>query len=304
MTTTTTAVSDGWPRTKIDLVKRTCCPQGITDDEFGLFVEQCRRTGLDPLTKQAFCVPRRAKVNNQWVEQYVFQAAESGMLARADEFPDYLGTTGSAVHVGDGISIDPGKGVVNHTFSPEARGKLLGAWAKVERVGRTPVVKYLRVEDYIQTYPDGKPTAMWASKAATMALKCAKVAALRDAFPRVFGGVYIGEEMPALEHTHAPEPRVLPATTADPDPAPRALPTSQPAAPPPGPDIPPAHRQLYWQDQLDATATPAQYRVVAKTLADAEPLDSPLRTGDPSWAVTATTATRVRLGMAQKGGAA
>ena len=52
------------PRERVDLVKRTICPKGISDDEFALFIEQCKRSGLDPLLKEAFCVARRANVGN------------------------------------------------------------------------------------------------------------------------------------------------------------------------------------------------------------------------------------------------
>ena len=50
----------GWSAERVELVKRTICPRGIGEDEFQLFIEQCKRSGLDPLLKEAFCVARRA----------------------------------------------------------------------------------------------------------------------------------------------------------------------------------------------------------------------------------------------------
>jgi phage recombination protein Bet len=195
-----------WNDERVNLVKKTCCPTGISDNEFALFMEQCRRTGLDPLIKQAFCVPRKTKVNEQWVWTHVFQPSESGMLARAEDFPDYRGTTSGAVYAKDVIAVDPGTGVVTHSFNPAAeRGALIGAWAKVVRDGRTPNVKWLLLKDYVQTDRDGKPSGQWGAKAATMIMKCAKVAALRDEFPKVFGGIYIPEELPE-EGTRANAP--------------------------------------------------------------------------------------------------
>ena len=195
-----------WTRERLDLVKRTVCPQGIPDTEFALFVEQCKRSGLDPLIKQAFCVKRRQNIgsrqNPKWIDKFEFQPAEAGMLARAEAFPDFRGITAAAVHANDTIEIDPGAGTVSHRFTPGPnRGAVIGAWAKVERVDRTPVVVWLNLGDYVQDSP------MWKRLEATMIAKCARVAALRVAYPSAFGGLYIREEMPAEEFDHAPPQR-------------------------------------------------------------------------------------------------
>ena len=44
--------------------------------------------------------------------------------------------------------------------------------------------------------------------------KCARVAALRKAYPEAFGGLYVREEMEERDAPTAVEPRALPATTA------------------------------------------------------------------------------------------
>ena len=341
MTTTTMVHVQEWTRERVELVKRTVCPTGITDDELALFVEQCKRTGLDPLTRQAFCVPRKSKVNGAWVETHTFQPAESGMLARAEEFPDYRGTTSGAVHENDKITIDPGAGTVSHAFSPVKRGALLGAWARVEREGRTAVVRWLALADYAQSY-EGKPTGQWATRPATMIQKCAKVAALRDAFPRVFGGVYIAEEMPD-------EPRALPAPqSATVPPAPREVQQPQrqatppPAAPVtvvaegeaiPGDDVPPAVRTAWWLQKFAdrdvgavakllaekwpagaddvrraywtsrfAECTMTTFHEVARLMGEIEPdVRSALRTS--GWCTEVANAARARVGLGKKGGA-
>jgi phage recombination protein Bet len=214
-----------WTKERIDLVKRTICPRGITDDEFALFIEQCKRSGLDPLLKEAFCVPRKQNVGTRdmpkWIERHEFQPAETGMLARAERFPDYRGTTAAAAYEADALEIDAGAGLVSHKFSPgKKRGALIGAWAKVDREGKASVVIWLDLEGYKQTSPN------WSKIPATMMEKCARVAALRKAYPSAFGGLYVQEEQRAAEAIEAgPELPALPANgvgqTPEPPPPPK-----------------------------------------------------------------------------------
>lgn len=187
----------------VQLVKETVCPKGTTDVEFRLFMAQARRSGLDPLIGQCFCVPRKQKVGNDWVVKNVFQPAESGMLARAEEFPDFQGVTGDAVYEKDTCVISTGDGQVQHEFSPCGdRGKLVGAWARVMRKDKVPVVRFLELGSRIQTFPDGKPMGLWSKNQADMIVKCARAAVLRISYPAPFGGLYIGSEV--QEETHAP----------------------------------------------------------------------------------------------------
>jgi phage recombination protein Bet len=201
---TETATSP-WSTERVELIKRTICPKGIGEDEFALFIEQCKRSGLDPLLKEAFCVARRQNAGNRerpnWVTRYEFQPSEAGMLARAERFPDFKGIQASAVYAEDEIIVDQGKGEVVHRFNPAKRkGSLVGAWARVVRAEKLPVVVWLDFAGYVQQTP------LWAKIPTTMIEKCARVAALRKAYPEAFGGLYVREEMPAEEFEPAPEP--------------------------------------------------------------------------------------------------
>lgn len=218
-----------WTKDRVELVKRTICPKGISDDAFALFMEQCKRSGLDPLLKEAFCVPRSG--------QHVFQPAEAGMLARAERFPDYKGIQASAVYAEDEIIVDQGKGEVTHRFNPAKRkGQLVGAWARVVREGKLPVVVWVDFQGYVQQTP------LWSKIPATMIEKCARVSALRKAYPEAFGGLYIAEEMPE-ETKPSPE-----AKTGK-------------RAPPPPPEDPPS---LAESNVIDAQFRAASEQVTGK----------------------------------------
>ncbi|MFL5349536.1 MAG: phage recombination protein Bet [Hyalangium sp.] len=195
----TAAAQSPWSRERVELIRRTICPKGIGEDEFALFIEQCKRSGLDPLLKEAFCVGRRQNTGSRerpnWTTRYEFQPSEAGMLARAERFPDFKGIQASAVYAEDEIIVDQGKGEVVHRFNPAKRkGALVGAWARVVREGKLPVVVWLDFSGYVQQTP------LWAKIPTTMIEKCARVAALRKAYPEAFGGLYVREEMPAEEY--------------------------------------------------------------------------------------------------------
>lgn len=141
---------------------------------------------------------RRQNAGNRekpnWVTRYEFQPSEAGMLARAERFPDFKGIQASAVYAEDEIIVDQGQGEVLHRFNPAKRkGSLVGAWSRVVRDGKLPVVVWLDFAGYVQQTP------LWAKIPTTMIEKCARVAALRKAYPEAFGGLYVREEMPAEE---------------------------------------------------------------------------------------------------------
>lgn len=209
-----------WTRERIDLIKAEICPAGIGDGEFSLFIEKCKRSGLDPLMGEAYCVPRKQKVKyadpqgrkerdgspvmiEKWVERHVFQAAEQGMQVRAHRAGDFEGVRFGAIYAQDKCAIDFSEGKVLHqAMAGQPRGQLIGAWAIARRKGRDyhPVAHVL-ISEYRQS------NAMWDGKPETMIAKCARALALRLAYPFEFAGIFTAEEMAAgidLEHTATP----------------------------------------------------------------------------------------------------
>lgn len=192
--TITTSEHAAWTREQVDLVKRAICPKGISDDEFRVFIHQCQKTGMDPITKEAFCVPRRTNIgtkeNPKWITNHVFEPSADGMRARAARFPDFLKVDSGAVFERDECEIDVDAGVVRHKFSPtKPRGRLIGAWGRVTKRDGTKVVAWLDVGDR------GGTSSFWRNSQPRMMEKCSEVAAIRKAYPVHLGGVYAREEM-------------------------------------------------------------------------------------------------------------
>jgi phage recombination protein Bet len=199
-----------WTDARIQLIKDQVCPSGISDGEFMLFLEKCKRSGLDPLMGEAYCVPRWVTVKipdakgrkepdgspvmyEKKVERFTFQAAEAGMQVRAHRAGDFEGVRFGAIYANDTCAIDFAEGKVIHRVEAgKPRGALIGAWAIAKRKGRDfhPVAHVL-FSEYRQKGP------MWDGKPETMICKVARALALRLAYPFEFAGVFIAEEVAA-----------------------------------------------------------------------------------------------------------
>lgn len=186
-----------------DFLKRQFCPPGCPDVAFEFFLAYCERTQLDPVIKQAYLVERNAKVNGNWVTKYEPMSAEAGMAARADAMPDFEGIDDGVVYEHDEFSIDYANGIVVHK-SPHAhdakkRGRIIGAWAHVHRKGRRVPITWLRVEERVQLKKNAQdqwePNIFWSKMTATQILKCARAEQWRQAYPNLFSGEYVPEEV-------------------------------------------------------------------------------------------------------------
>lgn len=183
-------------RERVELIKKQICPSGITDGEFAVFLEKCRRSGLDPIMNEAYCVPRSTTVKDadgreRKIEQFVFQASEQGMEVRAHRSGSFLGLRAGAVYSNDDCAIDFAGGKVRHLTNPaKPRGDLIGAWAiAFRRDLEVSPVAFVRFAEYVGLGP------LWKNKPETMIVKVARAQALRLSFPYEFAGAYIPEEM-------------------------------------------------------------------------------------------------------------
>ncbi len=172
---------------KINLLRRTIA-RGASEDELSLFVEQCRRTGLDPFARQIYAV-RRKQWNAQshgYEEAQVIQVSIDGFRLIADRTHKYAGQVGpwwcgadgewKEVWLTDTAPAAARVGVMRHDF-------------------QQPLFAVALFKSYVQTNSQGEPISRWKTDPAGMIAKCAESLALRRAFPHELSGLYTTEEM-------------------------------------------------------------------------------------------------------------
>lgn len=173
---------------QVELIKKTVA-KGASDNELALFVHQCERTGLDPFSRQIYCLKRRTmdEATNQWVDSMVTQMAIDGFRLVAQRTGEYRGQTVPLFYdaAGNGREV-----WVDRKLPPVACkvGVLRNGFSE-------PLFAIALFEEYKQTKRDGGLVKMWREKPTIMLAKCAEAQALRKAFPQELSGLYTEDEL-------------------------------------------------------------------------------------------------------------
>jgi len=207
---------------KVRVVKDVVA-QGTTDVELAFFIEVCRRTGLDPFSRQIYCTKRGA--DDDEGKKLTIQTGIDGFRALAERTGKYDGQLGPFWCGPDGAWREAW---LDDEYPPNA------ARVGVRRKDwREPVWAIAHYVEYVQLNRFKKPARMWEKMPANQLAKCAEALALRKAFPQDISGLYTHDEMGQADYDGGESRRHRPQSPhAPPHAAPHASPHAvQQAAP-------------------------------------------------------------------------
>lgn len=169
----------------VELLKNTVA-QGATDDEFRLFAELCKSTGLNPFKKEIWFIKTKGYTNNrnEFVDGKVqIMTGINGFLAIANRHPQFDGMT---------IKIEEDKNGL-------PQKAICSVYRKDRKYPSTATALY---KEFVK--PSRNGSGIWQTMPSIMLAKCAKSLALREAFPQELNGLYTQEEMPVEYHSPLP----------------------------------------------------------------------------------------------------
>lgn len=172
---------------------RETVAKGATEKELDMFLYLCQKYDLDPFLKEIWFIKRVKKVkksDGSWdyprlpsgevdygQGETIIMTSRDGFLKIAQRHPEYSGPPiAFAVCEGDEFEIDAENYRVRHKFGAK-RGKIIGAWAKCDRKGKTPAIWFAPLSEYYDEYSN-----IWKRYTSAMIVKVAEVFVLKRQF--------------------------------------------------------------------------------------------------------------------------
>jgi phage recombination protein Bet len=174
---------------QVKLIKSQIAPKA-TADELKLFMYQAQRTGLDPLTRQIYCIHRNQRnQDGSYSAKMTIQTSIDGFRVIAERSGDYAGQSEPEfVYEGDKLKCCK---IAVFRFRGDVRYQA--------SVG----VAYW--SEYSQN------SGLWTKMPHTMLSKVAEALALRKAYPQDLSGLYTSDEMAQADVVEIkPEPKAQP----------------------------------------------------------------------------------------------
>lgn len=179
------AAAGNWDSQQVEVLRNLIAP-GVSDQEFALFGQVCKRTGLDPFARQIYAISRKVynKETRQKEPKMTIQVSIDGLRLIADRSGQYAGS--ETLWCGpDGQWVDVW---LNPGYPAAAKTTV---WKNGSDRTFTGVARF---DAYCQRY-EGKPQGLWETMGDVMIGKCSEALALRKAFPAEMSGLYTREEM-------------------------------------------------------------------------------------------------------------
>ena len=175
---------------QIELIKTTIA-KGATDNELKLFLQVCKRTGLDPFSKQIYAIKRGGQMTMQTgIDGYRLIAERSGAYAGSDE-PVF------EYHPNDKMKSRPER--VTVTVYKIVQG--------VRCAFKATAIWY--------EYCPFEPKNLWKTMPHGQLAKCAEALALRKAFPHELSDLRSNDEMQQADDDLEVTKRVVENVTGD-----------------------------------------------------------------------------------------
>ena len=154
-------------------IARRTVAKGLNDDQFDLFLYNCKRQGVHPLDNLLIPIVR----SDHGEEKLTFVTTVDLLRSRAADTGEYAGVDDATYDEYDNADV-PGTATVT-----------------VWRLVQGQKCSFTATAHYEEYYPGDKQGFMWKSKPHVMLGKCAEGAALRKGFPKELAGLYLEEEL-------------------------------------------------------------------------------------------------------------